>query len=153
MARSRLGRLARGIIGYGLLGLGSLFLLVSFITLFAVNDDSSNTDNAIVVSVIIGGIFGALPFAGGIVILRSGKGAGTETAGQVVPRQSREEILRASFFDLVKENQGQVTLMQFAMAANVSGEAAQQYLQDRAKEFGADFQVNDQGTVIYIFPL
>lgn len=148
MAVGGLSRLARGIIGYGLLGFGSLFLLLALIVLVPIEDSPSDVGSAIILALI-----GVLPVVGGIFILRSGKGAGAATAGQAAPRQSQDERLRESFFDLVKKNQGQVTPMQFAMAANVSGEVAQEYLQDRAKEFGADFQVNDQGTVIYIFPL
>lgn len=151
MAVGGLSRLARGIIGYGLLGFGSLFLLLGLIVLVPTEDAPSDVTSAIILALI-----GGLPFAGGFFILRSGKGVGTPAAGQAAsskPRRSQEEVLRDNFFDLVKQNQGQVTPMQFAMAANVSGEEARQYLQDRAREFGADFQVNDQGTVIYIFPL
>lgn len=150
MAAGGLSRLARGIISYGLLGFGSLFLLLALVLLVPTEDDPSVDLGGAMVLAVIGG----LPFAGGIYILRAGKG--TATASQTspsAPRLSLAEQQRTVFFDLVKKNQGQVTPMQFAMVANVSGEDARQYLQDRAKEFGADFQVNDQGTVIYIFPL
>lgn len=43
--------------------------------------------------------------------------------------------------------------MQFAMAANLTGDAAKRYLDERAKEFEANFEVDEQGGIFYRFPL
>ncbi|NES19061.1 MAG: hypothetical protein F6K41_09050 [Symploca sp. SIO3E6] len=55
------------------------------------------------------------------------------------------------FFNrLIKENQGCLTPLDLSIKANISGAIAQQYLDKRAEEFGAQRQVyEDKGTVYY----
>jgi hypothetical protein len=43
--------------------------------------------------------------------------------------------------------------MQFAIAAGLSGEAAKTYLDQQAEQFEATFEVSDNGTIYYQFPL
>ena len=70
-------------------------------------------------------------------------------------QQAEEETsdrLRSSFFRLVQEGNGNITVMRFAMDTKLSGEAAKQYLDEKAEEFNANFNVNDDGGVSYYFP-
>lgn len=54
------------------------------------------------------------------------------------------------FNQLIKENQGCLTALDLSMKANLSGSAAQRYLDKKAEEFGAQRQVyEDKGTVYY----
>jgi len=55
------------------------------------------------------------------------------------------------FFNrLIKDNQGCLTPLDLSIKANISGAIAQQYLDKRAEEFGAQRQVyEDKGTVYY----
>ncbi|MGD1942834.1 MAG: hypothetical protein ACFB0G_16120 [Leptolyngbyaceae cyanobacterium] len=71
-------------------------------------------------------------------------------------RQQRQrqqaQQLRAVFFDLVKAGRGQITPLRLAMAAQIAGDVAKAYLNDRSVEYDATFQVDDDGTIIYCFP-
>ncbi len=61
--------------------------------------------------------------------------------------------LRSTFFQVAKENDGCVGVMQFSMAANLSGDKAKEFLDERAKEFSANFDVDEQGGIFYRFPI
>lgn len=73
---------------------------------------------------------------------------------QVTPPQdlSKDEIYDR-FFQLLQENQGRITLMQFAIATRLSGEEATEYLDKQAIEFNANFDVDEQGNIFYVFSL
>jgi ribosomal protein L7/L12 len=68
-------------------------------------------------------------------------------------QQAADERLRNLFFQLLREGNGQITPIRFAMEAGLDGEAAKTYLQARATEFDAVFNVSEQGTVSYYFDL
>ncbi len=54
------------------------------------------------------------------------------------------------FNELIKQNQGCLTPLDLSMKANLSGSAAQRYLDKKAEEFGAQRQTyEDKGTVYY----
>ncbi len=61
--------------------------------------------------------------------------------------------LRAIFFELVNAGEGQLTVLQFAMAAQMDGDKAKAYLSDRSQEYDGTFQVDDEGTILYCFAL
>jgi hypothetical protein len=68
--------------------------------------------------------------------------------------QAREAArLRNAFFRLVQQGQGRTTVLDFAIAAKLDGDRAKAYLDDRAREFNADFEVNEAGMVLYRFNL
>jgi large subunit ribosomal protein L7/L12 len=60
--------------------------------------------------------------------------------------------LQSTFFQLLQTGDGKITVLQFAMQTQLPGEAAKQYLDERAREFDATFEVSDQGAVSYCFP-
>ncbi|MDG2617914.1 hypothetical protein P7L53_16865 [Thermoleptolyngbya sichuanensis XZ-Cy5] len=68
-------------------------------------------------------------------------------------REEESDRLRSLFFETARAYNGCFSVMQFAMAANISGNMAKQYLDERAKEFEANFEVDEQGGVFYRFPL
>jgi hypothetical protein len=68
-------------------------------------------------------------------------------------RQQTERRLRQLFFHLVQTRNGQVTPLQFAMATQLDGDAANAYLRDRSVEFNATFEVDEVGNILYCFPL
>jgi hypothetical protein len=59
--------------------------------------------------------------------------------------------LRATFYRLLKQNSGCLSVMQFATATNLPKTAAQSYLDERAKEFDAKFIVGEDGSLAYQF--
>lgn len=70
---------------------------------------------------------------------------------QEILAQRERERLRQIFYTLLTQQQGRITLLSFAQAANISGEAARAYLDERASEFNADYDVSEAGSVIYHF--
>lgn len=59
--------------------------------------------------------------------------------------------LDAVFYRLIRENQGRITALDLAMNAKLPGGEVQQYLDGRAKEFVAEFEVTEQGGIVYCF--
>ncbi len=70
-------------------------------------------------------------------------------------RQQQEERdrLRAAFFRLLQENSGHLTVLGFSMETGLEGEAAKAYLDTRAKEFNAAYNVTEEGSFSYYFNL
>lgn len=55
------------------------------------------------------------------------------------------------FYDLIQAHGGRITILDFAMTAHLPASQAQRFLDDRAREFSAHFEVTDRGDVIYCF--
>jgi hypothetical protein len=76
-------------------------------------------------------------------------------------RQSRQEKkalnqqfsdrLQSTFYEMLQENQGRVTVLGFAMQSQLPAANAREYLDEKAKEFNANFKVNEEGAVSYHF--
>jgi predicted HTH domain antitoxin len=72
-------------------------------------------------------------------------------------RQEHQQQLKQS--DLEKEQlflrllqqEGEITVTKFALYAQISIEEAKQYLDQKAKQLSADFEVSDEGGIIYRF--
>lgn len=65
--------------------------------------------------------------------------------------QQKKAHLQSQFFQMLQENQGEITVLGFAMQSQLPASEARVYLDQKAKEFQANFQVNDQGAVSYHF--
>jgi hypothetical protein len=61
--------------------------------------------------------------------------------------------LQSIFYLLLKNNHGSITPLLFAMEAQLSPTDAKVYLDQKAKEFDANFDADDQGGIIYQFNL
>ncbi|MCU0534118.1 MAG: hypothetical protein MUD14_09505 [Hydrococcus sp. Prado102] len=58
--------------------------------------------------------------------------------------------LNPSFNQLIKENKGALTVMDWSLKANLTGRAAQRFLERKAQEYGAQRKdYKDKGTVYY----
>ncbi len=68
-------------------------------------------------------------------------------------RQQERDRLRSVFFSLLKENNGHLTTLRFAMEAGLEGGVAKAYLDDWAREFNAAYHISEEGNVIYHFDL
>lgn len=78
-------------------------------------------------------------------------------------RQSRNEKkalqkqisdrLQSSFYQMLQENNGRVTVLGLAMNCQLPAAEAQEFLDMKAKEFNADFQVSEKGGVSYHFDI
>ena len=68
-------------------------------------------------------------------------------------QQQRQGQLRQAFFRQLQLGQGQITPLGLAMVTGLSGAESQAYLDDRAREFNATFQLEENGDLIYCFSL
>ncbi|HEY9725562.1 MAG TPA: hypothetical protein V6D50_03850 [Chroococcales cyanobacterium] len=71
-------------------------------------------------------------------------------------QQTQEENrtrLQSIFYNLLKNHNGRITVLQFAMEARLSGEVAKHYLDAQAREFNANFDVSQEGEVFYCFSI
>jgi hypothetical protein len=83
-------------------------------------------------------LLGIFPMAGGGILL-AGLGP------------SRKAYLRSIFFQMLESGQMEMTVLQFAMKARIDGDVAKAYLDDRAREYEATFNVGPEGQVLYCF--
>jgi hypothetical protein len=68
-------------------------------------------------------------------------------------RVRTSQRLKKCIFQPLQQTQGQISVLEFAMAAKLDGDAAKRYLDNRAREFNADFDVDAQGSWLYCFTL
>ena len=61
--------------------------------------------------------------------------------------------LRSMFYRMLAENQGRITLLGFAMQAQLPASTAKEFLDNQAKEFNANFKVSEEGLVSYQFDI
>jgi len=81
--------------------------------------------------------------------------AGITWAYRLYQQHQKHQLahLDSVFYRLIKENQGRVTALDLAMNAKLPGLKVQEYLDERALEFAADFQVTEQGGILYYFQI
>ncbi|WP_445633242.1 hypothetical protein NSTC745_04878 [Nostoc sp. DSM 114161] len=65
--------------------------------------------------------------------------------------ESEQKHLQFVFLELVESNSGTITVLQMAKNANISTQKAKEYLDDKAKELDASFEVNENGNILYRF--
>ena len=81
----------------------------------------------------------------------------TSTVGWAVRRFQQEQkqqqkLLNSLFYKLIEENQGHITTLDLAMKAKLPANLVQEFLDRQARDFGAHYEITDQGGVIYYFP-
>ncbi|WP_375503616.1 hypothetical protein [uncultured Nostoc sp.] len=55
------------------------------------------------------------------------------------------------FLELIENNSGKITVLQLARNAQIPTQSAKEYLDEKAKELSADFEVNEDGNISYHF--
>ncbi len=71
-------------------------------------------------------------------------------------RQGQQEVrdrLHSSFYRLIQQGNGQISLLRFAMETQLPTATAKHYLDEKAKEFDATFDVSEEGGIFYHFIL
>ncbi|MGB7087718.1 MAG: hypothetical protein WBD47_19320 [Phormidesmis sp.] len=68
-------------------------------------------------------------------------------------QQRQQAQLDAKFYQLLRQQQGRISVLDFAMYAQINGIAAQQYLNSQAQAFCAYCETPLPGEVIYVFNL
>lgn len=72
---------------------------------------------------------------------------------EYIADQKQHNHLRTVFFYLLQADNGHVTPIRFAMESGLDGKLAQAYLDERAKEFNATYNVTPEGNITYYFDL
>ena len=123
--------------------LAGLFLAVGSTITIAFAYSIATADPETRSSRLVGGLlFGVPPIALGSWLLYHSP-SHPLTADQI--------SLRSTFYRLLRENNGYLTLSQFAQTARLPRALAQSYLDERAKEFDAKFAVSNDGGLAYQF--
>ncbi|XGV95004.1 MAG: ribosomal protein L7/L12 [Leptolyngbya sp. BL-A-14] len=121
-----------------LLGIGTPIVLFAVASL--ANPNSTNKDGAAAALCL----FGLPPSAlGGWLVVN----------GRRKQEQEARDRLQTTFFNLLKQGNGRITALSFAMATGLTGAMAKAYLDERAHEFSANFDVDDEGNMFYRFNL
>ena len=68
-------------------------------------------------------------------------------------KKQQEQLahLNGVFYRLIKENNGWITPLDLAMNSQVGAEDVREYLDRKAMEFSAQFEVTEQGGILYYF--
>jgi hypothetical protein len=67
-------------------------------------------------------------------------------------QRQRQVACDQAFYELLRQHQGRMMVLDFAIATQQSAIAAQQFLDAKALEFSARYEVTQTGEVFYIFP-
>lgn len=61
------------------------------------------------------------------------------------------ELLNRYLYELIKENNGKVTAIEFAMRANIEPQIAREFIETKVSQIGSVPEIDDQGTIYYLF--
>lgn len=67
-------------------------------------------------------------------------------------KKHQQNSLNTLFYKLIRENKGHITALDLAINSKLSGKVVQKFLDERAKEFGAELEITEQGGLLYYFP-
>ncbi len=130
-----------------LVSTGALFLAVTLAMPFD-PDQRNNPDW--VYGMAVGAVLGVVPLGWGGWIFW---GLHRDRQLRRPTRADPQAQLRRVLFDLLQQTGGEVTLVQFAMTANLSGQDAKAFLDQAAVDFDATFRVGESGEIYYQFPV
>lgn len=65
--------------------------------------------------------------------------------------QRQQARIHAQFYQLLRQQQGRISVLDFAMRTRLSGADAQDYLNTQAQAFSAFFETTMSGDLIYVF--
>lgn len=66
-------------------------------------------------------------------------------------QKEAQDRLNAAFTKLLALDHGRITTLAFSLESGLTGAAAKAYLDDRAREFNANFDVDEEGNLAYRF--
>ncbi|MUG95224.1 hypothetical protein F7734_23830 [Scytonema sp. UIC 10036] len=68
-------------------------------------------------------------------------------------KQQASEEMQSTFYRMLQDNGGRITLLSFAMQSQLTPATARKYLDEQAKIFNASFKVSEDGGISYHFDL
>jgi hypothetical protein len=66
-------------------------------------------------------------------------------------KKAERDRLQALFYQLLREGNGHINALRFSMESHLSGSESKEYLDDRAKEFNAAYNITEEGKLSYYF--
>ena len=93
-------------------------------------------------------MLGTPPLVWGVLLYRGLNQTVDQSPNSLTPSEVQD-----TFFWLLENNDGEITLMRFAMETRLPAEDARKYLDEAATQFNASFRVGDRGEVYYQFPI
>ncbi len=66
-------------------------------------------------------------------------------------QKTRDSQIESTFLELLQANQGDISTLNFAIATKLSLEESKQYLDQKAKQLNAEFNVSEDGAISYQF--
>jgi hypothetical protein len=123
-----------------LLPVGGLFLLMAVLIQFDQSETPKERNDIMLGSLLIG-------------IPTTGLGAWLGLTAQRQEEKKKRDRLNATWFQLIQQNQGTINVLEFSGATSLSAQEAKAYLDQKAKEFTANFEVDAAGNVFYSFPV
>jgi uncharacterized protein HemX len=140
-----------------MLSFGFIFLMVSVSEIPKLNDKTATYEQKDETgSTFAGGLMLGVPFSAAGVWMFWGMHQEKRKQKQQQKQQQKQlaaQRLETTFYRLVEANQGRITLLQFAKAAELSPEKAKEYLDKKAIDFNANFEANSEGSIFYLFPV
>lgn len=126
--------------GSFLLAFGGFFLCAAILIPFAPDDTAESKTEAILGCLLLG-----LPSTcgGGFLVWSLLK----------TQKKEKRDRIQSSFYRVLEETNGNITTLRLAMDANISGEEAEAFLNEKAQEFNANFLVTEDGGIVYQFDL
>lgn len=91
----------------------------------------------------------------GLALGLSGIGLGSSLILSLKKQHQKQltSHLQSTFYRLVEEQRGEISLLRFAKEAEITGEEAKLFLDSKAQEFNATFDHSNNGGVYYHFHL
>lgn len=141
----RLGDLVKRWLGYALISVGGFFLLA--FVLLAFDWDSSEPKRSAALGMVL---LGVPPLTAGGLMVSSSHRMNRLHRNRAFAAYEHE--LRRTLYLLIAEKQGRFTPLQYAIAADISLDEAEIFLNNQSKLLNADFDVTTEGTLVYLFP-
>jgi len=123
-----------------LFSIGFIFLTVTVSSITMKNPTEKDRSAA------LGGIILGFPAAAGGAWIVWGLKKKDEKLQETHDRQ-----IETTFLELVQANQGEISTLDFAIATKLSLEDSKQYLDQKAKQLNAEFNVSEDGAISYQF--
>jgi hypothetical protein len=123
-----------------LIPVGGLFLLLAVLIPFDQSETPEERSEIMLGSLLIG-------------IPTTGLGAWLALTVQQQEEKKKRDRLNATWFQLLQQNEGIINVLEFSGVTSLSASEAKEYLDQKAKEFSANFEVDDQGNIFYRFPV
>ncbi|MGB6294630.1 MAG: hypothetical protein WBF90_00425 [Rivularia sp. (in: cyanobacteria)] len=129
-----------------LLSFGSIFLMHVTVEALSTNNNTATQEQKQEMA--------SRAFAG-LVLGLSGVGLGSSLMLSLKKQHQRQltSHLQSTFYRLIEEQRGEISLLRFAKEAEITGEEAKLFLDSKAQEFNATFDHNNNGGVYYHFHL